>query len=157
MQENGSTRLARWLFAARYSLALLLFIGSPGVLAQQGFAEDHIHWAHLATNCVLSGEARMMFVDEGSRVYAFSCTEGVERFIFMLNLSDEERSVERSGEVEPLVPIFSSSGDVAAIPSLVITLVGDGTVIHSNPIPPHTVVVFRPIRQRDIRPHGLDE
>lgn len=141
----------------RGSLALLLFVVGPSVPAQQGFAADHIHWAYLAANCVLSGEAQMMFVDEGSGVFAFACSESGERFVFMLNLSDEERNVERTGEVEPLVPIFSTNGDLAAIPSLVISLLSDGTVIHSNPIPPRTVVVFRPIRQRDIRPHGLDE
>jgi len=145
------------LFAIRCSLALLLFVVGPGVPAQQGFPEDHIRWAHLALSCVLSGEAQMIGSDESGRVHAFACSESGERFVFMLNLSDEERSIERTGEVEPLVPIFSSSGDVAAIPSLVIALLGDGTVIHSNPIPPHTVVVFRPIRQHDIRPHGLDE
>jgi hypothetical protein len=141
----------------RCSLALLLFVVGPTVPAQPDLPEDRARWLHLAVNCVLSGEAQMIASDESGGVYAFACSDGGERFVFMLNLSDERSSVERTGEVEPLVPIFSSSGDVSAIPSLVIELLGDGTVIHSNPIPPHTVVVFRPIRQRDIRPYGLDE
>ena len=141
----------------RCSLALLLFVVGPVVFAQHNLRKDHARWLNLAANCILYGEAQMMFEDEETGVFAFACSESGERFVFMLNLSDEKRNVERIGEVEPLVPIFSSSGDLAAIPSLVITLLSDGAVIHSNPIPPRTVVVFRPIRQRDIRPHGLDE
>jgi hypothetical protein len=141
----------------RCSLALLMFVGGQGVLAQEGFLEDHIHWLNLAVNCVLTGEAEMIASDESDSVFAFACRYGAERFVFMLNLSDEKRNVEWTGEVEPLVPIFSSNGNLASIPSLVISLLSDGTVTHSNPIPPRTVVVFRPIRQRDIRPHGLDE
>jgi len=99
----------------------------------------------------------MMFEDEETDVFAFACNDSGKRYVFMLNLSDKKRSVERTGEVEPVLPIFSSSGNLAAIPSLVITLLGDGTTKYSNPIPPRTVVVFRPIRQRDVRPHGLDE
>ena len=140
-----------------FPLFLLLFVGGPSVPAQQGSPADHIYWSHLAVRCVLSGEAQMITSDESDEVFAFACNDGGERFVVMLNLSDEKRNVERTGEVEPLVPIFSSSGDLAAIPSLVIALLDDGTVMYSNPIPPHAFVVFRPIRQRDIRPHGLDE
>ena len=141
----------------RCSLALLMFVGGQGGLAQEGFLEDNIHWLNLAVNCVLTGEAQMITSDDSGGVFAFACSDRGDRFVFMLNLSDEKRNVEWTGEVEPLVPIFSSNGNLAAIPSLVISLLSDGTVTHSNPIPPRTVVVFRPIRQRDIRPHGLDE
>ncbi len=138
-------------------LLLILNIGGPCALAQHRPPGAEVRWANLAAHCVLSGEARAIAMDAPEGPFAFACTAGDERFIFMVNLSNEERRIERSGKVEPLVPIFSSSGDVAAIPSIVITLPGDGTVIHENPIPPLTLVVFRPIRQHDIRPHGLDE
>lgn len=136
---------------------MLLIAFVPTAAGQPDRPSKPIPWGRIAADCIRSGDADVVVSDEVNALFAFACAANSERFIFMLNLSNEERRIERSGEVEPLVPIFSSSGDLAAIPSIVVTLPGDGTVIQSNPIPPFTFVVFRPIRQNDIRPHGLDE
>ncbi len=140
-----------------WHLVLLLIAFVPTVTGQPNGPTGLTLWGRIAVDCLHSGEADILVSNEVDELYSFSCLANDERFVFMLNLDDEERRIERTGEVEPLVPIFSSSGDLAAIPSIVITLPGDGTVIHSNPIPPFTFVVFRPIRQNDIRPYGLDE
>ncbi len=131
---------------------------APSVaVGQANRAAEPANWLRIAQACVIAGNAEMIFEDDEVELFAFSCGQGRDRDVFMLNLSDEERRVQRNGDVEPLIPIFSSSGDIAAIPSIVITLPGDGTVLHENSIPPRTLVVFRPIRQHDIRPRGLDE
>ncbi len=55
------------------------------------------------------------------------------------------------------MPIFASRGDVREIPARV-----DVIYEHAEPevryrIPARTLVVYRPVRDADIRPKGLDE
>jgi hypothetical protein len=75
----------------------------------------------------------------------------------MANGSDEPQRVPREPPVEPLVPVFATRGDVAAVPSLLLTLYEAGGVTYSNEVPPRTAVVFRPAEPDDVRPKGLAE
>lgn len=77
----------------------------------------------------------------------------------MLNRSDAVQRIRfgQRGADAPLVPIFTSRGEVADIASLNVTIPDEGSVSFSNAIPPRTVVVFRRATQADVRPYGLDE
>jgi hypothetical protein len=88
---------------------------------------------------------------------AFACGEGDRRLVVMANGDAQPRRVPRPPFAGPLVPVFATRGDVAAVPSLLITLFEEGGVAYSNEVPPHTAVVFRPAGERDVRPKGLEE
>jgi hypothetical protein len=136
-------------------LLLLLYGLLVGTVAPPDPA--HRLWTERVGACLASGEAEVFSADEAAGVLAFACGQGDRRLVVMANGSEQPQRVSRTVRAEPLVPVFATRGDVAAIPSLLITLFETGGVAYSNEIPPRTAVVFRPAEQRDIRPKGLEE
>jgi cyclomaltodextrinase / maltogenic alpha-amylase / neopullulanase len=116
----------------------------------------HRLWAERVRACLGSGVVEVLAADEAAGVLAFSCGTGDRRLVVMANGSEVPQRVRRE-DPEPLVPVFATRGDVAAIPSLLITLFEAGGVAYSNEVPPRTAVVFRPAAPGDVRPHGLEE
>ena len=105
------------------------------------------------------GTFEILAADDATETLAFARRHEGEEWIVMLNRSGEAQRVRfgQRGADAPLVPIFTSRGDVSAIPSLNVTIPDEGEVLFSNAIPPRTAVVFRRATQADVRPHGLDE
>jgi hypothetical protein len=113
-------------------------------------------WTDRVGACLGSGDAEVFAADEATGLVAFSCGAGDERLVVMANASAAPQRLRRE-TTEPLVPVFATRGDVAAVPSLLITLFEEGGVEYSNEIPARTAVVFRPARPDDVRPKGLME
>lgn len=111
-------------------------------------------WAERVGAC-LSAEASSVWAAK-SDLLAFACGAGGRRLVVMANGDGVPQDVVRVS-AEPLVPVYASNGDVAAVPSLLLTLYDSGGVRYSNRIPPRTVVVFRPAAERDVRPGRVDE
>jgi hypothetical protein len=113
-------------------------------------------WTDRVGACLGRGEAEVFAAEAAPEVLAFSCGTGDGRLVVMANASEVPQRLRRE-TTEPLVPVFATRGDVAAVPSLLITLFEEGGVGYSNEIPARTAVVFRPARPDDVRPRGLVE
>ncbi|HIL57574.1 MAG TPA: alpha-amylase [Rhodothermales bacterium] len=120
------------------------------------FTRDAIALRH-RWSALQFGEQRFLHADSAAGTLAFERTLGAERLIVALNRSDETRLVGLPGETGPLVPIFASRGDVGEIPALVRVLYDNGRTEVGYRVPARTLVVYRPVRDEDIRPKGLDE
>jgi glycosidase len=105
------------------------------------------------------GNMQVLAADDASRTFAFSRTLGDELVVMLVNAGDEDSALDLTGPdgLIPLVPIFATRGDVAEVPSIVLTFHDDGTTTYRNPVPARTAVVFRRARQEDVRPGGLVE
>ena len=81
-----------------------------------------------------------------------------ERRVVALNTRAEDRFLALPDGVPPVpfVAVSASSGGVAGVPGLVVS-VGEADVLYGLRIPARTAVVFRPARPQDVRPRGLDE
>ena len=111
-------------------------------------------WAYRVGGCLAQSTPTVWSAD--ADLLAFACGEGERRLVVMANGSAVPQDVVRE-TTEPLVPVFASDGDPAAIASLLITLFDAGGVQYSNRIPPRTVVVFRSAAEQDVRPAGVAE
>lgn len=114
-------------------------------------------WDDRVRACLAAGPVEVLSVDEAAGLLAFSCGAGEQRLVVMANGSPVPQRVARAAPVEPLVPVFATRGDVAAVPSLLITLFDAGGAAYSNAVPARTAVVFRPAAQADVRPKGIEE
>ncbi|NNF59063.1 MAG: DUF3459 domain-containing protein [Rhodothermaceae bacterium] len=105
------------------------------------------------------GTFEVLAAADAAETLAFARRHEGEEWIVMLNRSDAVQRIRfgQRGADAPLVPIFTSRGEVADIASLNVTIPDEGSVSFSNAIPPRTVVVFRRATQADVRPYGLDE
>jgi hypothetical protein len=113
-------------------------------------------WTARVGACLQGGAVEVLVADERAAVLAFACGAGDDQLVVMANGSDAPQRVRRA-EATPLVPLYATNADVAAIPSLLITLFEAGGVVYSNEIPARTAVVFRPAEAADVRPRGLEE
>jgi len=86
---------------------------------------------------------------------------GSERRVVALNRSNVSRFLALprvpGAPLQPLVPIFASTGEALDVPALVYQLADDGSGTAGLRLPPRTTVVFRPAAPSDVRPRGLDE
>ena len=113
-----------------------------------------------ASDPVLTRGELTILAAEGD-VVAFQRQLGDDRRVIVSNRADAERflPLPETGAVPgPLTPVFASWGSVEAVPALVAVVDETrGQVVYGLRIPPRTVVVFRPVEPRDVRPGGLDE
>ncbi len=105
------------------------------------------------------GTFTLLAADSAANTLAYARRDGDEELVVMVNASDAAQRVRLPGRGadSPLVPIFASRGSLAEIPSLNITLPEAGGVVFSNEIPARTAVVFRRVREGDVRPQGVQE
>lgn len=137
--------------------ALLAVLGFLASFSDAGpdAGPDAGRWAAHVAACV-QADLDVWTVDREAGLAAFACGKGDRRLVVMANASDAPRRVPRTGGT-PLVPVYVTGGDEAAVPSLLITLFEAGGVVYSNEVPARTAVVFRPADYADVRPRGLDE
>lgn len=105
------------------------------------------------------GTFTLLAVDSAANTLAYARRDGDAEWVVMVNASDDAQRVRLPGRRpdSPLVPVFASRGDLAAIPSLNVTIHDTGEVVFSNEIPARTAAVFRRVREGDVRPRGLQE
>ncbi|OZC01589.1 glycoside hydrolase family 13 protein [Rubricoccus marinus] len=103
------------------------------------------------------GDQRFLTTDDSTGTLAFERTLGTQRLIVALNRSDASQLIGIPGETGPLVPIFASRGAVRDIPALVQVIYEDDRTELGYRVPARSLVVYRPVRDADIRPRGLDE
>ncbi|MEM8560018.1 MAG: glycoside hydrolase family 13 protein [Bacteroidota bacterium] len=109
------------------------------------------------------GDFTVLAADSTSNTLVFQrllpSEDGEEELVVAFNRSDARQKIElpdlRRSEVHPLVPIFASRGDLAAIPSLTITMTdamaGTGTsgLSFALDVPARTAVVYRRLTDED--------
>ena len=105
------------------------------------------------------GSLRVLAADSAAASVAFERTLNGERRVVALNRSDRSQFLAFPDDAPrvPLVPIFTSSGDLASVASLVFVLDEAGGSRVGLRLPPRTAVVFRPADAPDVRPNGLFE
>ena len=117
-----------------------------------------------ADDALARGDLSVLYA-EGDLV-AFQRQLGDARRVVAFNRADAERFLplpEAGGDEEgavpsPLTPVFASGGELSEIPALVAIVDEDrGELVYGLRIPARTVVIFRPVEPRDVRPNGLDE
>ncbi|MDX1418942.1 MAG: hypothetical protein R3181_03150 [Rubricoccaceae bacterium] len=135
-------------------LILYSLLAGTGTLSPDG---PHGRWAQRVSACLAAGPVDILAADEAAALLAFACGAGERRLVVMVNGGGVPQRVARTPPVEPLVPVFATRGDVATVPSLLVTLFDAGGTAYSNEVPPRTAVVFRPAAQADVRPSGVEE
>ena len=92
------------------------------------------------------GDFAVLVADDQQNALAFARRHEGQEIVVALNRGDAEARLQvpdDAGTARRLVPVFASSGDVAAIPSVVLTLEGGQPVKHEIAVPARTAVVYR--------------
>ena len=92
------------------------------------------------------GDLDVLVADDRQNALAFARRYRGAELVVALNRGDAEARLAMPDDAEGarrLVPIFASTGDVAAIPSVVLTLEGAALVKHEIAVPARTAVVYR--------------